>query len=90
MKRRALLAALESAEPPVRLVLGPEGLEVADLHDGRRRDSRDAALRLRALAGRAGSRTDPDHGLAPIKRIEDRSSNRRVADSTCGGVYDTL
>jgi NAD(P)-dependent dehydrogenase (short-subunit alcohol dehydrogenase family) len=38
---RALLAALEGAEPPVRLVLGPEGLEVADLHDGRRRDSRE-------------------------------------------------
>jgi NAD(P)-dependent dehydrogenase (short-subunit alcohol dehydrogenase family) len=38
---RALLAALEDPEPPVRLVLGPEGLEVADLHDGRRRDARD-------------------------------------------------
>ena len=38
---RALLAALESTAPPVRLVLGPEGLEVADLHDGRRRASRE-------------------------------------------------
>ena len=38
---RALLAALESAAPPVRLVLGQEGLEVADLHDGRRRALRE-------------------------------------------------
>jgi len=38
---RALLAALDSAEPPVRIVLGPEGLEVADLHDGRRRTARE-------------------------------------------------
>ena len=38
---RALLAALESPEPPVRIVLGPEGLEVADLHDGRRRAARE-------------------------------------------------
>lgn len=37
----ALLAALDDPEPPVRLVLGPEGLEVADLHDGRRRASRE-------------------------------------------------
>ena len=38
---RALLAALEAPEPPVRIVLGPEGLEVADLHDGRRREVRE-------------------------------------------------
>ena len=38
---KALLAALEDPEPPVRLVLGPEGLEVADLHDSRRRASRE-------------------------------------------------
>ena len=37
----ALLAALDSPEPPVRIVLGPEGLEVADLHDGRRRAARE-------------------------------------------------
>jgi NAD(P)-dependent dehydrogenase (short-subunit alcohol dehydrogenase family) len=38
---KALLAALDDPEPPVRLVLGPEGLEVADLHDSRRRASRE-------------------------------------------------
>lgn len=38
---RALLAALADPEPPVRLVLGPEGLEVADLHDARRREARE-------------------------------------------------
>lgn len=38
---RALLAALDDPEPPVRLVLGPDGLEVADLHDGRRREARE-------------------------------------------------
>jgi hypothetical protein len=37
----ALLAALDDPEPPVRLVLGPEGLEVADLHDGRRQTARE-------------------------------------------------
>ncbi|MEO6718624.1 MAG: hypothetical protein ABIM50_15425, partial [Novosphingobium sp.] len=38
---RALLAAVESPQPPVRIVLGPEGLEVADLHDKRRRKARE-------------------------------------------------
>lgn len=38
---RALLAALDDPEPPVRLVLGPEGIEVADLHDRRRRAARE-------------------------------------------------
>ncbi len=38
---QALLAALEGGDPPVRLVLGPEGLTVADLHDERRRASRE-------------------------------------------------
>ena len=38
---RALLAALDDPESPVRLVLGPEGLAVADLHDGRRREARE-------------------------------------------------
>ena len=38
---RALLAALDSPVPPVRIVLGPEGLEVTDLHDGRRREARE-------------------------------------------------
>jgi short-subunit dehydrogenase len=38
---KALLAALESREPPVRIVLGPEGLAVADLHDSRRREARE-------------------------------------------------
>jgi NAD(P)-dependent dehydrogenase (short-subunit alcohol dehydrogenase family) len=38
---RALLATLDDPEPPVRLVLGPEGLEVADLHDARRREARE-------------------------------------------------
>ena len=38
---KALLAALDDPEPPVRIVLGPEGLEVADLHDGRRRAARE-------------------------------------------------
>lgn len=38
---RALLAVLDDPNPPVRLVLGPEGLDVADLHDGRRREARE-------------------------------------------------
>ena len=38
---RALLAALDAPDTPVRLVLGPEGLKVADLHDGRRREARE-------------------------------------------------
>jgi len=38
---KALLLALDDPEPPVRLVLGPEGLEVADLHDARRKASRE-------------------------------------------------
>ena len=37
----ALLAALDDPQPPVRLVLGAEGLEVADLHDARRREARE-------------------------------------------------
>jgi hypothetical protein len=36
-----LLAALDSDDPPVRIVLGPEGLAVADLHDERRREARE-------------------------------------------------
>ncbi len=38
---KALLATLDAPEPPVRIVLGPEGLDVADLHDGRRRAARE-------------------------------------------------
>ena len=38
---RALLTALDDPEPPVRLLLGAEGLEVADLHEGRRRAARE-------------------------------------------------
>jgi NAD(P)-dependent dehydrogenase (short-subunit alcohol dehydrogenase family) len=48
---RALLAALEAEEPPVRIVLGPEGLEVADLHDARRRASRERWRETGMLAG---------------------------------------
>lgn len=48
---RALLAALDADEPPVRLVLGPEGLEVADLHDGRRRDAREKWREVGMLTG---------------------------------------
>ena len=48
---RAVLAALESPEPPVRIVLGPEGLEVADLHDGRRREAREKWRDLGMLTG---------------------------------------
>ncbi len=48
---RALLAALDDPVPPVRIVLGPEGLEVADLHDGRRRAAREQWREVGMLAG---------------------------------------
>ena len=48
---RALLVALDADEPPVRIVLGPEGLEVADLHDGRRRESREKWRDVGILTG---------------------------------------
>lgn len=52
---RALLAALDDPEPPVRLVLGPEGLAVADLHDGRRIASRERWRETGMLRGFAGA-----------------------------------
>jgi short-subunit dehydrogenase len=54
---RALLAALDDAEPPVRIVLGPEGLAVADLHDGRRREARERWRETGMLTRFAGDQT---------------------------------
>lgn len=48
---RALLAALDDPAPPVRIVLGPEGIEVADLHDGRRRAARERWRETGMLVG---------------------------------------
>ena len=48
---RALLAVLDAPDPPVRLVLGREGLEVADLHDGRRREAREKWREVGMLTG---------------------------------------
>lgn len=50
---KALLGALDDPEPPVRIVLGPEGLEVADLHDGRRRAAREKWRETGMLTGSA-------------------------------------
>jgi NAD(P)-dependent dehydrogenase (short-subunit alcohol dehydrogenase family) len=45
----ALLAALDDPDPPVRLVLGPPGLDVVALHDGRRARERDRWLDVSML-----------------------------------------
>lgn len=37
---RALLAALDSPQPPARLILGQQGLDVVELHEGRRLEER--------------------------------------------------
>jgi short-subunit dehydrogenase len=46
----ALLAALDAAEPPVRVILGRPGVEVAALHDARRAKEREKWLRVSQLA----------------------------------------
>jgi short-subunit dehydrogenase len=45
----ALVAALETAEPPVRLILGRLGLEVTALHDARRANDRSAWMKVSQL-----------------------------------------
>lgn len=49
---RALLHALDDPQPPRRIVLGQAGLDVVELHDGRRREERERWL--------DASRLDPD------------------------------
>ena len=53
---RALLAALDDPQPPVRLLLGAQGMETVQLHDARRAAERRrwlAVSRLEPLAGSA-------------------------------------
>jgi NAD(P)-dependent dehydrogenase (short-subunit alcohol dehydrogenase family) len=45
----ALLAALDDPEPPVRLILGQPGLDVIELHDGRRAEERKRWMRSTTL-----------------------------------------
>lgn len=46
----ALLAALDAPEPPVRIILGRPGVEVAALHDARRAKEREKWLQVSQLA----------------------------------------
>ena len=48
---RALLAALDSPEPPVRLLLGAQGMETVRLHDARRAAERAKWLAVSRLEG---------------------------------------
>ena len=50
----ALLAALDDAEPPVRIILGRPGMEVALLHDARRANEREKWLSVSKLARQDG------------------------------------
>ena len=53
---RALLAALDSPQPPVRLILGQPGLDVVALHDGRRAAERETWRAVSALSESAAAR----------------------------------
>lgn len=51
---KALLAALDDPEPPVRLILGQAGLDVVALHDERRARERARWLETSGLSGHRG------------------------------------